>query len=61
MSKKKERFVGTYSQDWGTTRVIVDRETGVNYLCVSAGQGGGVCVLVDREGKPIVTTLYDEE
>lgn len=61
MSKKEERFVETYSQEWGTTRILVDKQTGVNYLCTSMGQGGGICVLVDKEGKPIITTVYDED
>ncbi len=38
-----------------STKVIVDRETGVNYLYVSEGYGGGLTVLVDENGKPIVT------
>ncbi|KMT21801.1 DUF6440 family protein [Clostridium cylindrosporum] len=38
-----------------TYRVIVDKKTGVNYLYVNSGTGGGLTVLVDAEGKPIVT------
>ncbi len=38
-----------------SVRVIVDTETGVNYLFVSEGYGAGLTVLVDREGKPIIT------
>ncbi|GAA0086432.1 hypothetical protein UT300007_28720 [Clostridium sp. CTA-7] len=36
-------------------RVIVDKETGVNYLYVSNGTSGGLTVLLDSEGKPIIT------
>lgn len=36
-------------------RVIVDRETGVNYLYVSNGTSGGLTVLLDCQGKPIIT------
>lgn len=36
-------------------RVIVDKETGVNYLYVSNGNSGGLTVLLDPEGKPIIT------
>ena len=36
-------------------RVIVDKETGVNYLYVCHGYGGGLTPLLDAEGKPIVT------
>ena len=37
--------------------VIVDKETGVNYLYVHCGYGGGLTPLLDREGKPIVTRV----
>ena len=36
-------------------RVIVDKETGVNYLFVACGYGGGLTPLLDENGKPIVT------
>ena len=42
-------------------RVLVDRTTGVNYLWVSSGYGGGLTILVDAEGKPIVTPIPREE
>ena len=35
--------------------VIVDKETGVNYLFVRSGYGAGLCPLIDAEGKPIVS------
>lgn len=35
--------------------VIVDRETGVNYLFVHRGYGGGLTPLLDADGKPIIT------
>ena len=35
--------------------VIIDRETGVNYLFVLRGSGGGLTPLLDAEGKPIIT------
>lgn len=35
--------------------VIVDKETGVNYLYVCRGYGGGLTPLLDSNGKPIVT------
>ena len=42
-------------------RVLVDRETGVNYLWTAAGYAGGLSVLLDAEGKPIVTPIPDED
>ncbi|MBQ8022209.1 MAG: xylan 1,4-beta-xylosidase [Bacteroidales bacterium] len=35
--------------------VIVDKETGVNYLFVHRGYGGGLTPMIDASGKPIVT------
>ena len=35
--------------------VIIDKETGVNYLFVHRGYGGGLTPLLDAEGKPIIT------
>lgn len=62
MEKKEKRFVKTYSQ--GTMDVIeilVDRETGVNYLFRANGYAGGMTPLLDREGKPIITTVLEEK
>ena len=41
--------------------IYVDRKTGVNYLFSSCGNAGGLCVLVDREGKPIISPLPVKE
>ena len=35
--------------------IIVDKETGVNYLLVRSGYGAGLTPLIDAECKPIVT------
>ena len=40
-------------------RVVVDRETGVNYLFVHRGYGGGLTPLLDSDGKPIITKDKD--
>lgn len=60
----RERFVEVYSQGVTNIRkVIVDTETGVNYLLLSSNMTSGceVCVLVDAEGKPLVTPLSESE
>mgnify|MGYP007003830021 CR=1 FL=1 len=56
----KERFEKVYSQ--GTLNAMeiwVDKETGVNYLLGSHGKqtGTGLTVLVDQDGKPVVTPV----
>ncbi len=63
MSKSK-RFETIYKQGAVETyRVIVDRETGVNYLFTSSGYAGGLAPLLDRNGNPVITPVsnYYEE
>lgn len=53
---KKKRFEIIETE--GTARavfVIVGKETGVNYLATKFGVAGGVCPLLDKDGKPIIT------
>lgn len=57
-----ERFVEVYSQGVTNVRkIIVDSQTGVNYLLASSSMtsGCGIAVLVDGDGKPLVTP-FDE-
>ena len=37
--------------------IWVDTQTGVNYFYHTAGYGGGLTVLLDREGKPVISAL----
>ena len=60
MAKKEERFVKVHSEAMGGRMILVDKVTGVNYLFVSVGYGGGLTPLLDREGKPIVTSISPE-
>ena len=56
----KDRFVEVYNQGIvNVTRIIVDTETGVNYLMASHNKanGTGLTILVDQNGKPIVTPI----
>ena len=58
----KDRFVKIYNQ--GTlniTEIWVDRETGVKYVFHTSGSAGGLTPLLDRQGNPVVTPVYDEE
>ncbi|MBE6617972.1 MAG: xylan 1,4-beta-xylosidase [Ruminococcaceae bacterium] len=57
---KDKRFKKTYSQDMGSTVILVDKETGVNYLFSSSGYAGGLTVLLDKEGKPVITPILKE-
>ena len=58
----QNRFVKTYSQGTlNVTEIWVDRQTGVNYVFHASGNAGGLTPLLDREGKPVITTVYEEE
>ena len=51
-----KRFVWTDSEGFlKETRIIVDTDTGVNYLFVECGYAGGLTPLLDENGRPIIT------
>ena len=56
----KDRFVEVYTQGVNNVeKIIVDTQTGVNYVLASSAltTGCGMSVLVDADGKPIVTPM----
>ena len=60
MADKNERFVKTYTEgafSGNGFEIWVDVETGVNYLWRGAGYSGGLTVLLDRDGKPVITPI----
>ncbi len=61
MAKKDKRFIKIYSQGGGLSApamdILVDRETGVNYVYASHGYGGGLTVLLNRDGTPVITPV----
>ncbi len=58
MSKDK-RFEKIYTQGMGAMEIWVDKETGVNYLYRQSGYSGGLTVLVDKDGKPVITPVEE--
>jgi hypothetical protein len=61
---KNERFICVESSSLGFAShctVLVDRKTGVNYLFATSGNAGGLTVLVDAQGNPVVTAVPREE
>lgn len=40
--------------------IWVDKETGVNYVFHASGYAGEMTVLLNREGKPVVSTITSE-
>ena len=63
MAKKDKRFVRTLGESslQGNTEIWVDRETGVNYLYHSSGYAGGLTPLLNRDGTPVITTVFEDE
>ena len=67
MAKREDRFYVTVKDGNGFSgpevRVIVDKKTGVNYLFAESGYAGGLTVLLNRDGTPVVTPVpkqYEE-
>ena len=58
---KGDRFEKVHSE-WvmNVTEIWVDKETGVNYLFHAAGTAGGMTVLLDKEGKPVVSPIFNK-
>jgi len=57
--KNNERFLRVYTEgsEFGIKReIMVDRETGVQYLFVKSGYGASVTPLLDRDGKPLIAS-----
>ena len=57
---KDKRFEKVYSQGMGSMEIWVDKETGVNYLYRQSGYAGGMTVLLDKYGKPVISNTFDE-
>ena len=54
---KSERFVKIYSQGkLVVSEIWVDVVTGVNYVYHAAGYSGGLTPLLDKDGKPVVSS-----
>ena len=65
MAKKEGRFIRTYTDGVvsGSNEIWIDRKTGVNYLFHACGYAGGMTVLLNRDGTPVITPVpndYDD-
>ena len=57
---KNQRFEKIYSQGtMSVTEIWVDKETGINYLYHASGYSGGLKPLLDREGKPVISSIVN--
>ena len=60
LAKKGQRLIGQYRQNTMSigTKILVDRQTGANCPFRYAG---GLTPLLGRDGKPVVTTILNED
>ena len=61
-SKDNKRFIRVYKEGTelsyaGLRVILMDKETGVNYLYVGNGYGGGLTPLLGPDGNPVVTPM----
>lgn len=61
--KDEKRFIKVFREGSLTEsiEVLLDTETGVNYLYISAGYGMGITPLLDSEGKVVVSSKREIE
>jgi len=52
---------GSELRNGGVRQILVDKETGVNYLLWKSGYGAGMTPLLDATGKVVVTRYYNED
>ena len=57
MAKKETRFKVIHSETAfvAGTHILVDTTTGVNYLWHTEGHAGGLTVLLNADGTPVIT------
>ena len=57
----EKRFQKVYHDGGGfsgpSTTILVDKKTGVNYLFTASGYAGGLTVLLNRDGTPVITPI----
>lgn len=59
---KNDRFEKVYTQGaLNITEIWVDKGTGVNYIFHAAGNSGGMTVLLDRDGKPVISPIINRD
>lgn len=60
--KKEKRFKVVSEEAFAfgsSTTILLDQETGVNYLVVSGTAGEGITPLLDTEGKVVITPITE--
>lgn len=60
---ENKRFIKIYTQGGfaeNLMQIWVDRQTGVNYLYSASGYSGGLTVLLNPDGTPVVTPVPNQ-
>ena len=62
MARREKRFQVVLNESpagglGGATTIFLDTQTGVQYLQVVSGYGGGLTPLLDRDGRPVIWDL----
>ncbi|MGI6358869.1 MAG: DUF6440 family protein [Bacillota bacterium] len=55
-----KRFKKIHAEGGGVAtqyQILQDTETGVNYLFAISGSAAGLTILLDREGRPVITPV----
>ncbi len=59
--KDKTRFEVVYKEgSMAGFKVVVDKETGVNYLCSWDGYSGGITPLLNSDGSVVISPVVKE-
>lgn len=58
MAKQRRFIVSNKEGSMEGAKVITDSETGVQYLFAFEGYAGGLTLLVDKDGKPLLNKDY---
>ena len=64
MANKEKRFIELYKEgsELSVAKIILlDKETGVQYLFIKSGYGAGLTPLLDRDGKPLIGSTWDAD
>lgn len=59
---KNQRFEKVYTQGVvDIIEILVDKETGVNYIFRKDAYSGGLTPLLDKNGKPVITPIENKD
>ena len=63
MANKEKRFIEIHKEgsELSVAKIVLlDKETGVQYLFIKSGYGAGLTPLLDRDGKPLCGSVYND-